>query len=244
VRPTAAEVLEVDLLAGHRLDDVRAGDEHVAGLVDHHGEVGDRRGVHRAARARAHDQRDLRDDAGGADVAEEDVAVEAERNHALLDPRAAAVVDPDHRDAELGRQVHHLDDLLAVDLAERAAEHRGVLAEHGHRTAVDGTGAGDHAVAERALGVHPEVGRAVPDEGVQLDERARVEQLVDPLAGGLAALGVLALHRHGAARVHRRLDPLVQVGELARGGVDVRLAGGGAGRVGQRLGGCAHGSTH
>jgi hypothetical protein len=83
----------------------------------------------------------------------------------------------------------------------------------------------------------------VPDQRVQLDERAGVEQLVDPLAGGLAALGVLALHRGLAAGVHRGGHPLMQVGQLARGGVDVGLAGGGAGRVGQRLGGCAHGGT-
>jgi hypothetical protein len=31
----------------------------------------------------------------------------------------------------------------------------------------------------------------MPDEGVQLLERARVEQLLDPLAGGQLALGVL-----------------------------------------------------
>ncbi len=60
-------------------------------------EVGHRRRVDRAAGARAHDQADLRDHAGAADVAEEDVAVGAERDHALLDPRAAGVVDPDHR---------------------------------------------------------------------------------------------------------------------------------------------------
>ncbi len=149
VRPAAAELLEVDLLAGHRPDHVRAGDEHVTGVVDHHGEVGDRRGVHRPARARPHDQRDLRDHPGAAHVAHEDLAVEPERDHPLLDPRAAAVVDPDHRAADLGGQVHHLDDLLAVHLAERAAEHGGVLAEHRDRAAVDGAGPGDHAVAER-----------------------------------------------------------------------------------------------
>ena len=143
----------------------------------------------------AHDQRDLRDHPGAAHVAHEDLAVEAERDHALLDPRAAAVVDPDDRAADLGGDVHHLDDLLAVHLAERAAEHRGVLAEHGDRPAVDRAGAGDDAVAERAPLLHAEVGGAVPGERVELDERAGVEQHLQPLAGGVAALGVLALGR-------------------------------------------------
>ena len=221
VRAAAAEVLHLDVLAGHRLDHVRAGDEHVAGAVDHHDEVGERGGVHRAARRRAHDQRDLRDHPGAAHVAHEDLAVEAERDHALLDPRAAPVVDPDHRAADLGGDVHHLDDLLAVHLAERAAEHRGVLAEHGDRPAVDRAGAGDDAVAERAPLLHPEVGGAVPGEGVELDERAGVEQHLQSLAGGVAALGVLALGRLRVG-LQGRVAP-VEVGQLARGGVEIGL---------------------
>jgi hypothetical protein len=73
-----AEVLEPDILAGDGLDDIRPGDEHVRGLVDHHGEVGDRRRVDRAARARAHDQGDLRDDPGRDHIAVEDLTVEPE----------------------------------------------------------------------------------------------------------------------------------------------------------------------
>ncbi len=193
VRPAAAEVLHLDVLAGHGLDHVRAGDEHVAGLVHHHREVGDRGGVDGPARARAHDQRDLRDDPRAAHVAHEDLAVEAERDDALLDARAATVVDADHRDARLEGEVHGLDDLLAVHLAERAAEDRRVLAEHRDVAAVDRAGAGDHAVAVGTLLLHAEVDRAVPDQLVELDERARVEQCLDTFAGGLAALGALAL---------------------------------------------------
>ena len=198
VRVRAAELLEADLLAGHRLDHVGPGDEHVRGVLDHQREVGDRGGVDRAARARPHDQRDLRDHAGGDHVAVEDLGEQAERDHALLDPRAAAVVDADHRAAGLHRVVHHLDDLLAVHLAERAAEDGEVLAEHAHRPAVDGAVAGDHAVAVGPVGVHAEVGGAVPGQLVELGERARVEQPVDPLARGHLALGVLALHGRAA----------------------------------------------
>ena len=100
-----------------------------------------------AAGARAHDQGDLRDDAGGVHVAPEDLAVEAERDHALLDAGAAALVDADDRAAGLDREVHDLDDLLAVDLAERAAEDGEVLGEHADLAAVDGAVAGDDAVA-------------------------------------------------------------------------------------------------
>ena len=176
VRVRPAEVLEAHVLAGHRLDHVGAGDEHVAGALDHEGEVGDGRGVDRAARARAHDQRDLRHHAGGHHVAVEDLGEQAERDHALLDAGAAAVVDPDDRAAGLQRVIHDLDDLLAVDLAERAAEHGEVLAEHADRASVHGPVPGDHAVAVGPVGLDAEVVRPVPGQLVELGERARVEQ--------------------------------------------------------------------
>ena len=217
----AAEVLLRHVLAGDGLDDVRAGDEHERLLVDHHGEVGDRRGVDGSAGARAHDHRDLRDDAAGHHVAVEDVAVEAERHHALLDPGAARVVDADHRAADLQREVHHLDDLLAEHLAEGPAEHGEVLGEDADLASVDGAVAGDHAVAVRPGLVQPERGGPVPGQLVHLDERALVEQRVDPLASGHLALGVLLLHCPRGAGVHRLVVAPVQVGELAGRGVDV-----------------------
>ena len=65
--------------------------------------------------------------------------------------------------------------------------------EHEHEPAVDGPVAGDDAVAEDALLVEPEVRRAVRDERVELDERARVEQQVEALARGQLAHRVLPL---------------------------------------------------
>ena len=221
VRAGTAEVLLRHVLAGDRLDDVRTGDEHERLLVDHHGEVGDRGGVDGPAGARAHDHRDLRDDAAGHHVAVEDVAVEAEGDHALLDPRATGVVDADHRAADLHREVHHLDDLLAEHLAERAAEDGEVLGEDAHLAAVDRAVPGHHAVAVRPGLVQPERGGAVPGQLVHLDERVLVEQRVDALAGGHLALGVLLLHRPRRARVHRLVVAPVQVGELAGRGVYV-----------------------
>ena len=102
-----------------------------------------------AARARPHDQPDLRDHARALDVAHEDVAVGAERDDALLDPRAARVVDADHRAADLGGQVHDLAHLLGHDLAQRAAEDGEVLGEDADPAAVDRAVAGDDRVAPR-----------------------------------------------------------------------------------------------
>ena len=240
----AAELLHRHLLAGDRLDDVRPGDEHLAGLVDHDDEVGQRGGVDMAARGRAHDQRDLRDDAGGPDVVVEDVAVQAERDDTLLDARARAVVDADERAAGLDGQLLDLDDLLAVHLAKAAAEHGGVLAEDADVAAVDGAVAGDHAVAQRAVLGQPEVHAAVLGQRVELDERVLVEQRQDALAGGQLALGVDLLDGLLTDRVQRLLVPPAQIGQLPRCGVNVGLVlGGWLGRVVRGvLGAARHGA--
>ena len=162
-----------------------------------------------------------RDHARGTDVAAEDLAVQAEADHALLDPRTAGVVDADQRAADLGGQVHHLDDLLAEDLAQAAAEDGEVLREHAHLAAVDGAEPGHHAVAVRAVAVQAEAGRPVPGELVQLGEGALVQQQRDPLAGGLLAAGMLLLHRALRPGVHGLVEPLLEVGDLPGGRVDV-----------------------
>ncbi len=127
------------------------------------------------------------------DVAEEDVAVAAERHHAFLDARARAVVEADHGGADLHREIHDLHDLLGEGAGKASAEDREVLGEHEHLAAVDAPVAGHHAVAQDPLLVHLEVGAAVQLEAIGLDEGSRVHQQLDPLPGGELALLVLAL---------------------------------------------------
>ncbi len=151
----AAEFVEGDLLARDRLDDVRAGDEHVARVADHEGEVRQRGGVHRAARAGAHDGRNLRDDARRLGVSAEDFAEAAERLDALLNPRAGGVVEADDGRADLHRLVHHLTDLLGEHLTERAAENGEVVGEDEDGSTVDLAVAGDDAVSRDFVSAMP-----------------------------------------------------------------------------------------
>ena len=213
----AAELLEGDVLAGHGLHDVGPGDEHVRRPLGHQHEVGHRRRVHRAAGAGTEDERELWDHAGCLDVAPEDLGVSSERDNAFLDSRATRVVDPDHRAPDLDGHVHDLADLLGEHLRERAAEDREVLGEHADGAAEDRSVAGDDGVAERPVLAHPEFDLAVLDEPVELDERARVEQQLDPLAGEELAVLTLPRDRPLRRRVRRGLAQLAETRELRLG---------------------------
>ena len=172
-----------------------------------------------AARARPHDERDLRHDAGRLHVAPEDLRVAGERDDALLDPRAARVVDPDDRAAVLHGQVHDLADLLREDLGERPAEDREVLREDEHLATEDRPVAGDDGVAPRPVLAHLELDLAMPDEAVELDERARVEELLEPLAREELPALALARDVRLARRMERLLAQLLEPAELRLGRV-------------------------
>ena len=88
--------------AGDLLDDLRPGDEHLR-LVRLNDEIGQRRTVGRAARARSADQRDLRHRSGEHHVVVEDAPVAGEAVDAFLHARAAGIIDEDERAAGLQR---------------------------------------------------------------------------------------------------------------------------------------------
>src|SRR5262249_18277882 len=98
-----------------------------------------------------------------------------------------------HRRAGAHRQIHYFANLGRVGARERAAEDSEVLREHEHGAAADGAVAGHHTIAEDLLLLHAEVGAAVGDEFVELDERAWVEEQLQALARGELAGGVLAI---------------------------------------------------
>src|SRR4029077_5426047 len=173
-------------------------------------EVGDGRRVDRAAGARAQDQAQLRNQAARLAVAPEDLGVAGGRDDPFLDARPAGVVDADDRDAIGQREVHHLDDLLRENLAQRAAEDARVVAEKHHVAAVDLGHARHHAIPE-----HP---ARVAREQVDLFEGIAVDEARDALACGQLALGVLAVEslRVAVARLVLALAKLVERIDLVR----------------------------
>ena len=177
----------------HRFHHIGSRDEHVAGIFHHEDEIGQRRAVHRPARAGSHDHADLWDDAACQRVAQEDVGIAAQTDHTLLNPRAAAVVQADHWSASFHRHFHHFDDLLGVDFAQTATHDREILREHVHQPPVDRPPACHHTIAENFLPIQPEIARAVCDKRIKFAEAARIEQNVQPFTGGVASGVVLAL---------------------------------------------------
>ena len=114
--------------------------------------------------------------------------------------------------ADLGRQIHDFADLRRVGGGQRAAEDREILREHEHAPAVDRAVTGDDAVAEHLLLLHVEVGAAMRDEAVDLDEASGIEQEIDALARRQLARRVLpvdavlaaAFERLGVERIELR----------------------------------------
>ncbi len=226
----SAQLFLGDVFVRDGLDHVRAGDEHVAGVVHHEDEIGQRGRVDRAAGARAHDGGDLRDHAACERVAQKDIGVAGQRQHAFLDARAAGIVQADDGSAGFERQIHDLADFERVGFRQRAAEHGEILSENVNRAAVNAAEAGDETVAIDDLLVHAEIGAAMPDQLVHLLECVFVQQQIDALARREFAFFVLpripffaaACFGNGMAAPHFRKTVhghrnLTVAGRLARG---------------------------
>src|SRR5262245_59440669 len=134
---SAAEFFFGHLFVRDSFDDVRAGDEHVAGFVHHDDEVGNRRRIHGAAGAWAHDGGELRNHAGGYSVSQKDIGVSSQRHDAFLNPGSAGVIQADNRSPHLYCEIHNLADLLRVRFTEGAAEDSEILGEDVHKSTID-----------------------------------------------------------------------------------------------------------
>ena len=123
----AAELLNRHVLARDGLYNLRAGDEHVAGVLGHHDEVGQCRRIDGAAGTRAEDGGDLRNHTGSQDIALEDLGIAGQTVDTLLDTGSTGVVKADDGRADLHGLVHHLADLRGEGLGKRTAKHGEIL---------------------------------------------------------------------------------------------------------------------
>ena len=89
-----------------------------------------------------------------------------------------------------------------------------VLGEDEHLAAEDRAIARDDGVTVGPVLAHAELGLAVPDEAVELDERAGIEEPLEPLPGEELAALTLALDRRLTAGVQRLVTELLQPPQL------------------------------
>lgn len=92
------------------------------------------------------------------------------------------IVNEDEGRARLERQLHHVDDLGAVDFSGGAAAHREILAGNMHHTAGYAGAPGDHAIGRQIFLLHAEVGCAMPGESPDFLETVRIDQQLEALA--------------------------------------------------------------
>ena len=111
-----AQFFGCDMLIRHGFHNVRSGDKHIRAVFDHEDKVSHRRRINRATRRGAHDQADLRNHTRGGDIALENLTIGSKAGHALLDTRAATVVDADDGCAILHSHIHDLANFLAMGL--------------------------------------------------------------------------------------------------------------------------------
>ena len=209
----AAELFGGDLLAGRGLHQRRAAEEDRAGALDDDGLVRHGRHVGAAGGAGAHHDGDLRDALGRHPrLVEEDAAevLAVGEDLGLQRQEGAARVDQvDAGQPVLERDLLRADVLLDRQRIVGAALDRGVVGDDQHLASGDAADAGDDAGGRRLVVVQVPGG-----ERRQLEERrARVEQLVDPLAHRQLALGAMPLEVLRAAALARRRRPLAQLGD-------------------------------
>ena len=136
------------------------------------------------AGAGAHDEGNLGDHTRRQGIAVENLGIEAQRDHTLLDAGAGAFVNTNERHASFNGQVHDLDDFFAVNLTERPTENGPVLRKDAHFTTINGAVAGNHTVGNGTLGVQAEILGSVASQGVDFYKGTIIEQIFDAFPGG------------------------------------------------------------
>ena len=191
----ATELLGGDVLAGRGLHQRRAAKEDRAGAADDDGLVAHRGHVRATGRARAHDQRDLRDRGGRHPrlVVEDPAEVVAVREDVGLErqERAARIDQVDAWQPVLERDLLRPQVLADRHRVVRTALDRRVVGDDHAGRAFDPADPGDDPGSGRVVVV--QAGRR---EGRQLEEgRAWVEQALDALADRELASLAVALDR-------------------------------------------------
>ena len=211
----APERFHVDLFAGHRFDDIRAGDEHVTAAPGHHHEIGQARGIDGPACTGPQHEADLRYHAAGLRVVPEQVSEASQTPDPFLDAGADGVEHRDNRQTRGRGGAQQASHFLRLHLRKRPTAHGEVLREHRHPPPFNQAKSRDDAVAGVTLLFEPESGVAMLDERRHFFERLGVEQTFDAFTRGELPSGVLRVDTLLAAAQAER-GPLGRDGRVGR----------------------------
>ncbi len=194
VRLRAAEALHVDVLTGHRPDDLRTGDEDPPGRTEDD-DVGERGPVRSAACRRPEHHRDLRDLARRTGHDREDFPDRVQRGDALGQSRPAGVPNSDDRYVIGERSLVSRHHDGAPHRTHGAAHDRGVRAERDHWRALHSSDRGEHAGV--VVGAHELAGAVVEQ---RLEPGTRVARVLLARQLGRLAGGALVDSGHAVLR--------------------------------------------
>lgn len=123
VRDESSKLILSQLFSGLGLNYVGAGNEEVRGILYHENKISHGRAIYGTTcerlrcktgsvhtGARAHNERDLRDDTGADDISLEDLTIPSQRVDTLLDTSTSAVVDANDRNTRIQCFVHRLNE--------------------------------------------------------------------------------------------------------------------------------------
>ena len=118
----------------------------------------------------------LRNNAGCQHLASHDTSERIQRVGGFFEAHAATVDDADDRCARLPCQTIEPCDLLCMHFADRATEHRDILAENVYEVAVDRTEPGYNPVRRCLSGREIKIGTSRSDLRTDFDKTVRVKQ--------------------------------------------------------------------
>ena len=196
---SAAQLFSIDLLAGNGFDNIGAGNEHLAGLIHLEDEIGESGGINGAAGAGAHDGGDLRNNAGGSSIAEEDLAIAFQTVQTFLDAGTAGIIHADYGSADLAGILKDFADLIGLNFAHGAADNGEILGISVDDAAVYLAVAANNTITGEVLLFLAKVVAAMDNEGIDLNKGVGIEQGLETLTSGHFALLMLLFDTRLAA---------------------------------------------
>jgi hypothetical protein len=186
--------LHTDILTGGCFNYQRSGNEHLAGISHHQDEVGQGRGINRAAGAGAHDHRNLRDHSGSNGIPEKDLAVSIKGVHAFLNAGSARVTNADYRGSDLHGHIENFTDFCSMNPSQGAADNGKVLGKDINPATCDSAVATRHTFAVYLIEVI-----CCCSKDVNFSKGARIIKLVDPFPACLFPACMLFVYSFLAA---------------------------------------------